>query len=435
LGREGALELLIPVCDIDARDSLGWTALHLAVVRIQVESVRELLAHGADPNVVDREGRTALFLAVERSSPAIVEILIEVGDRDLKPRDGRSLLAAAMMRGHDEVATLLVNIEGWLDLSPDSGGRTPVHHAAQREYIPGLTTLCNFQERARAGRSGPANLADEWSPTGRVSSLLHECDREGRTALSVAAEWGRIRSVELLLGQSPESGTLGDIDGWLPLHYAVAGGHADLMAMLAPACDPDSLNGRGETPLQMAVKRFDRQTSRALLLAGASLAAPGARGETALMTAAQVGHVGFIEEIFVRRCEFEFDIDQRDERGWTLAHYAARVGNREMRDIIVRAGCDLTIVDNEGYTPRDLIAYRDRQESGETLRRRGGRGVVPDEEEDGEFVAAERAAANSPEGNHDSPIVIDQDLDLGIFDEDTFEERTENIFSFSSLSE
>ena len=54
----------------------GNTALHGAVLFGQVAMVRWLLEHGADPALMDYNGKTALELARENNQGAIVELLI-----------------------------------------------------------------------------------------------------------------------------------------------------------------------------------------------------------------------------------------------------------------------------------------------------------------------------------------------------------------------
>ncbi len=49
--------------DIDAVDALGRTALMLATLNAQAPAVELLLAHGANPNIADAQGRTPLSVA------------------------------------------------------------------------------------------------------------------------------------------------------------------------------------------------------------------------------------------------------------------------------------------------------------------------------------------------------------------------------------
>ncbi|GAA5879014.1 hypothetical protein JCM3774_004468 [Rhodotorula dairenensis] len=61
--------------DLDARDSYGYTALHLATDRGHVEAVKALLAAGADKSIPDEDGNSALDLAQFAEHDEIVAVL------------------------------------------------------------------------------------------------------------------------------------------------------------------------------------------------------------------------------------------------------------------------------------------------------------------------------------------------------------------------
>jgi ankyrin repeat protein len=64
---------------IDARDEAGRTPLMLAVTQGKLEIVRLLLARGADPNVADNAGHTALQQATKRNLQDIAALLEQAG--------------------------------------------------------------------------------------------------------------------------------------------------------------------------------------------------------------------------------------------------------------------------------------------------------------------------------------------------------------------
>jgi hypothetical protein len=65
--------------DINSRDRNGRTALMLAVLYRHDALVRELLERGADPNSADAQGRTPLSVAQEQNQRGMAELLRQAG--------------------------------------------------------------------------------------------------------------------------------------------------------------------------------------------------------------------------------------------------------------------------------------------------------------------------------------------------------------------
>ncbi|XP_029309463.1 KN motif and ankyrin repeat domain-containing protein 4-like [Cottoperca gobio] len=87
----------------------GQTALHLAVRHGRVVMVRLLLSCGADANLLDSQGTTALMFASERGHTHIARLLLERSQCDLTLTDkhGQTALSIAMQGSHTDTAALL----------------------------------------------------------------------------------------------------------------------------------------------------------------------------------------------------------------------------------------------------------------------------------------------------------------------------------------
>ncbi|XP_077471201.1 KN motif and ankyrin repeat domain-containing protein 4-like [Stigmatopora argus] len=109
-GHMEVVRRLMELGNINIRSSqTGQTALHLAVRHGRVVMVRLLLSCGADANIQDGQGTTALMFASERGYTHIARLLLERTQCDLTLTDqgGRTALSIAKFNSHSDTATLL----------------------------------------------------------------------------------------------------------------------------------------------------------------------------------------------------------------------------------------------------------------------------------------------------------------------------------------
>ena len=115
----------------------GWEG---AVIRGDVETVRELLRAGADINARDRHGQTALMLAAHRGYYEMVEMLIGGGaDLNVTAKFSLSALMLAITAGHADVARALARAGADLRLrgsgAPGFAGKTAHDLAVGRSMV------------------------------------------------------------------------------------------------------------------------------------------------------------------------------------------------------------------------------------------------------------------------------------------------------------
>ena len=120
---------------VDSVDSLGQTALLAAISHDNLEEVRLLLAHGADPNFHDDAGWTSLHYAAYFGSEAVIlgELLDHKANINAVNDRGITALYLASATGHEHQVKLLL-VSGADRGIASKTGYTPLRVARVRGF-------------------------------------------------------------------------------------------------------------------------------------------------------------------------------------------------------------------------------------------------------------------------------------------------------------
>ncbi|MDF2367357.1 ankyrin repeat domain-containing protein [Sneathiella sp.] len=139
-------EYLLTGNNPNIRDLKKIPLLHHAAIAGVPKTVSVLIRHGAQVDLPDPFGNTALIQAAAYGSTAAAEILIEArADIDEENRQGETALIKAAKTGHKAVAMLLIEKGATLDLT-DFTGRTALDHAKQNRHSDVVRVLSDALE-------------------------------------------------------------------------------------------------------------------------------------------------------------------------------------------------------------------------------------------------------------------------------------------------
>ncbi len=110
--------LATPLVDVNARDLIGATALHLASWGGLTTSAALLIDRGrAQLDTHDEDGLTPLHVAARAGHVSILELLVAAGaDKDALDKSGGSPLHWAVATAHDSCAMRLIDAGARLDV-------------------------------------------------------------------------------------------------------------------------------------------------------------------------------------------------------------------------------------------------------------------------------------------------------------------------------
>ena len=272
-------ELLRGGADADLRQGDGATALHWAAYWNDPEAVRLLLASGAAADATNDLGVTPLWLAANNGNAAVVEALLAGGaDPNLTLPSGETVLMTASRTGDADAVRALLAAGADPHAAEGAHRQTALMWAVAQQHVEVVRLLLDAGARTDDRSLSYPQVV---SSSGNADpSGVFEVQQGGYTPLLFAARQGDVAPARLLV----EAGA--DVNdpaasGTTPLVVAAHGGHGELAAYLLEAgADPDAA-GAGYTALHAAVLRGDRALVAVLLDHGADPDAVLTRGSPA----------------------------------------------------------------------------------------------------------------------------------------------------------
>lgn len=170
----------LPSFDVDAPDGLGWTPLMIACsVKDGDQLVDLLLQKGADVNMTNNAGQTALHFTASKNNLDAARKLVEK-KASTRTRDKRGQLPLHRAAAVGSVPMLRLLLENRSPVnSSDNDGMTGLHHAVSEGHGDAAVFLLkNGAEWDKKDRED--HMAIELAPDAKVKSfVLQGAEREG----------------------------------------------------------------------------------------------------------------------------------------------------------------------------------------------------------------------------------------------------------------
>jgi ankyrin repeat protein len=398
-----AVYILITPETVNQRDSAGNTILHAAVKNsADPEIIGLILDKRAMVNARNREGETALLIAVRTNQRETGEFLISRG----------ADIFASNSAGESPLYLALTDPEGkrqWL-FNPmtitarDGLGNSILHYAAQWKmdnYIPFLIQKGVSVDTVNATGETPLfmavkynspstakvlldNNADLYARDSLGNSTLHATVRwnakntavtlidsgidvnihslNGNTPLHEAVIWG-IADIEIVLIEKGANLEVRNADGNTPFMEAVIASHtSSIDRLVSRGADPMTRNAQGDTPLHKAVAMESYDIVNTLLRKGVSIHARNTRNRTPFQVALGVS------PRMVSTLLTSDRINGPDDFGNSALHIALQEkAPVSTISAIINQGVKLNAVDSNGRTPLRLAVEMSSWESAKIL--------------------------------------------------------------------
>jgi ankyrin repeat protein len=264
-------ELLKSNIDMNAKDTLGDTALQLATQKNSIEIVRLLLAQNADPSVQNQAQETPLMTALENGYVALAQLLIAHGaDVNVLNRNNRTPLSLAASLSHLGLIQQLLE-----------------QGASVKSTPPGMGVLSFVLDNSQTSTQQKQKA---------IALLMAKGAKIQGSELLDAIQWGQLEMVDFLIEQGADVNY--EMGGRMPLIAIATAQDATekqrlriINRLLAAGAKINATNDSGNTALSEVVLQYHPSKQPVvyyLLQQGADVNLADRNQTTPLMLAAQI---------------------------------------------------------------------------------------------------------------------------------------------------
>ena len=316
--------------------SADFTVLMHASKNCDKEVVSFLLDAGAKVNTTNKDGLTALMIAVEGGYADIVSVLLEKGaEVNAATIDDCTSLRLDSENDQEELYSDIASIYPDIESNRANSTKAPLSSKAPSPY--GDTALMI------ACKNGHKNIVKKLLADKEID--VNQAKTNGLTALMLAVDYGHKEVVLDLLDAGADVNAKNK-DGLTALMLASENGYTDIVLdLLKKEADVAAKTTiSGSTALMIAVNGGHTKVVLDLLDAGADVNARNKDGSTALMFASQNGYKNIVKKLLAVD---GIDVNQARTNGLTALMLASKNGHTDIVLVLLNAGANVNAVINQ----------------------------------------------------------------------------------------
>ena len=358
-------ELLAHGADPNTRDKNARTPLMEAAFGGYTDAVRALLDYGAHVDAADSAGWTPLFWAAFSRRTEAVRMLIAKGAYvDVRDNQQRTPLFWAASSGYTDIVRVLLS-KGASVNARDNHGWTPLMSATDLGHLDTVRALlekgADVTVRGNDGNSAQT-LAEKYKYAD-IAALLTNPSRTAKSKNpSTAANPNPPAGPSASTTTTPEAEPVQK--GRLAAANRTEASPATTTVPATPLSKSEALNQK----LLQAAESGDTAEVLSLIREGAGVNSGGpVYGNTALIDAAARGYSETVRALLDKGAE----VDGRDNAGRTALMEAAFGGYTDTARLLLEKGANINAADHEGWGPLFFAAFSRRADTVRFLLEKG----------------------------------------------------------------